>query len=390
LPKNLSYRAIIVIAVMLLAVLFLIPTMGGKMPNWLTRLVPMDPIHLGLDLQGGMHLILEVDVDEAVNAQVERNSQELWRKTRAAKIRSRRPQADKNQNISIVLLSKSDLGKYEDLISREFPDYVKDRETVDADGRVTVTIHLLESAAKEITSLASAQALEKIRNRVDDLGVAEPDILPQPGGRILLQLPGLSDPERAKGVIGKTALLEFKLVDDDQPGLNLSKLTPKTVPPGSELRHIYRRDRNTGRESKEPILLRKRTLMTGDTIADARVQFDSRFGDPYVSVSFDARGTRQFGDLTSNNVNKRLAIVMDGKVQSAPNINEPITGGQAMISGDFTMKRPGIWRWCCVRAPCPPRWILEERTVGPAWARTPSSRALPPWWWDSSWWWSSS
>ncbi len=367
-PKTLSYRFFLVVAVVLVAFLFLIPTMGGKVPTWLTSVVPIEEIKLGLDLQGGMHLVLEVDVNEAVNAQVERNSQELRRKMRDAKIRAQRPQADKNGGISVVLLSDKDLGKFEDLAQREFDYYNKESEQAMPGGKLKVTLRMTPEWTAEIGKLASEQALEKIRNRVDDLGVAEPDILPQPGGRILLQLPGLSDPDRAKAIIGKTALLEFKLVDD-QAG-DPARLTKNTVPPGSELAYLHKRDRTTGRVIKEPIVLRKRTLMTGDTITDARMQFDSQYGEPYVSVAFDARGTRQFGDLTTNNVNKRLAILMDGKVQSAPVIQEPITGGEARITGDFTHEEARdlavVLRSGALPAPV---LILEERTVGPSLGR---------------------
>ena len=362
--KTLSYRFFLVIAVVLVAILFLIPTLGGKVPTWLTSVVPIDEIHLGLDLQGGMHLVLEVDVKEAVNAQVERNSQELYRKMREAKVRAQRPQADKNGGISVVILSDKDLGKFEDLLHKDFSDYKKEADQVMPNGRVKVTMRMTPEWTAELKKLAAAQALEKIRNRVDDLGVAEPDILPQPGGRILLQLPGLSDPERAKAIIGKTALLEFKLVDEQ---VNPSSVNKNTVPPGSELAYLYKRNRDTGRVTKEPIVLRKRTLMTGDTISDARMAFDSRFGEPYVSVAFDARGTRQFGDLTTNNVHKHLAILMDGKVQSAPEIQEPITGGEARITGDFTHEEARdlavVLRSGALPAPVV---ILEERTVGPS------------------------
>ena len=139
------------------------------------------------------------------------------------------------------------------------------------------------------------------------------------------------------------------------------------MPPGSELNYVYRRDRATGRVSKEPIVLRSRTVMTGETITDARVQIDSQFNDPYVAVAFDSRGKSQFADLTTRNVKKHLAIVLDDKVQSAPVIQEPITGGEARITGDFTMEEARdlavVLRSGALPAPVR---ILEERTVGPS------------------------
>jgi preprotein translocase subunit SecD len=264
----------------------------------------------------------------------------------------------------VTLLAASDRAKFDDLVARSFPDYEITSRQTDAEGRETVTLTLTPQAVKHIEEQAAAQALETIRNRVDQFGVSEPEIMPQEGGRILVQLPGIKDPQRAIALIGKTAQLEFKLVDDS---VDPRRVTKATVPPGSELTYLYRRDRTTGRVYKEPIVVRKRTVMTGETITDARVQIDSQYNEPYVSVSFDARGTRQFADITTRNVKKRLAIILDGKVQSAPVIQEPITRGEARITGDFTMEEARdlavVLRSGALPAPVK---ILEERTVGPS------------------------
>jgi len=367
LPKNFSVKAALVAAVILVALLYLVPSLGGSVPSWWRSFMPMDKIRLGLDLQGGMHLILEVEVDKAVASSVERASQELYRRLRDDKVPSTRPEADGQRQIVFNLVTDKERAKVDDIVQRYLPDYEVASTRNQDDGQVRLALRLRDAAAKHIREQASAQALEKIRNRVDQFGVSEPEIVPQEGGRILVQLPGVKDPGRAKALIGKTAQLEFKLVDDSAD-VNLA--LKGNVPKGDELNYIYKREHATGRVSKEPIVVRARASMTGDTINDARVQFDSKFNEPYVSVSFDARGSRQFSELTTQNVKKRLAIVLDGKVQSAPVIQEPITGGEARISGDFTMEEARVLAVVLRSGSLPaPVKILEERTVGPSLGR---------------------
>jgi preprotein translocase subunit SecD len=355
---------VLVALVILAALVCLVPTLGGKVPSWAESILPTEKIHLGLDLQGGMHLVLEVDVDKAVAAQVERNSQDLRREMQEERIRATRPEAGKGNTITLTLLSTKDQGKFDDLIKSRFPDYKLGAATSVEEGKVTYTLTLTQKAVAYIEEMASRQALEKIRNRVDEFGVAEPEIMPQADGRIMVQLPGVKDPQRAVALIGKTAQLTFKLVDDD---LSRGNPTKATLPPGAELKYEYHKDGVTGRVSKSPIVLRKRALMTGDTITDAKVSRGGQFGNPYVLVTFDSRGARQFADLTSRNVKRRLAIVLDGKVQSAPVIQEAITGGEASITGNFTMAEAKdlavVLRSGALPAPVK---ILEERTVGPS------------------------
>ncbi len=372
--RNLTVKAAVVAAVIIIALIYLVPTFAGKTPSWWGGILPSDQIHLGLDLQGGMHLVLEVEVDKAVSSAVERASQELRRKMNEEKIRATRPEAGPGHTITVTLLADSDRAKFQDLVKTEFPDYKEVSAKSDSEGKVQVTLKLTPAAAKEIAKQAAEQALETIRNRVDQFGVSEPEIMPQEQGRILVQLPGVKDPQRAIALIGKTAQLEFKLVDETVDPRTARKAT---LPPGSELTYLYRRDPQTGRVSKEPIVLRSRTVMTGETITDARVQIDSQYNEPYVSISFDARGARQFADITTRNVKKRLAIILDGKVQSAPVIQEPITRGEARISGDFTMEEARdlavVLRSGALPAPVK---ILEERTVGPSLGRDSINQGL--------------
>ena len=207
------------------------------------------------------------------------------------------------------------------------------------------------------------QALKVIRNRVDQFGVAEPTIQKQGDNRILVQLPGVQDPARAKALIGKTAVLEFKLVDEAAPPDRAVQGGP---PPGDELLYGRRVDRDTKTEVKVPYVVKKETLLTGDLISDASVRV-SDAGEPYVSVGFDSVGARVFGEVTERNVGKSLAIVLDGNVHSAPVIRERIPSGQAQISGGFTFEEASdlaiVLRTGALQAPVQ---VLEERTVGPS------------------------
>ncbi|MCM8766285.1 MAG: protein translocase subunit SecD [Candidatus Omnitrophica bacterium] len=202
---------------------------------------------------------------------------------------------------------------------------------------------------------AVERALEVIRNRIDQFGVREPSILKQGFDRIVVQLPGITDRERALQLIGKTAQLEFKLVSDD-PELLRQALGGKVLE-DYELKYL----------DKEPLLIRKKASLTGDTLIDARVNFGSQFGEPYVSLKFNPQGARIFSQVTGENVGRRLAIVLDGIVHSAPVIREKIPSGEAQITGRFSMEEANdlaiVLRAGALPAPIK---IEEERTVGPS------------------------
>ncbi len=362
-PRNLTIKALFIAGVSLLALLLLVPTLTEKLPHWWPRIFPKEKIRLGLDLQGGMHLVLEVEVAKAVSSAVERTSQEMRLRMRRQKIRFADLSASPAGEIRLTLLSQKDRNKFEELQKRSYPEFTLTAAKAGEGGQSTLTLQLDPKRAEQIRQQAASQALETIRNRVDQFGVSEPEIVPQSAGRILVQLPGIKDPGRAKRLIGKTAQLEFKLVDESARGAS----KPSEVPAGSELRQMDRRDRQSGRVVSEPIVLKKRTLMTGETITDARMRRDSQMGEPIVLVKFDGRGTRQFGDITRANVGKRLAILLDGRVRSAPVIKEAITGGEAVIEGDFTMEEARdlavVLRAGALPAPVK---IAKERTVGPS------------------------
>ena len=219
--------------------------------------------------------------------------------------------------------------------------------------------------ALRIADLAVRQGVETIRNRIDQFGVAEPTITRQGEDRILVQLPGIQDPERAKALIGKTALLEFKLVDD--------RATPEEalagkLPEGDEVLYQRRVDKQTKAERKIPYVVGKRTLLTGAELTRAEVNADPNSpGNWQVAIEFTANGARIFGEITEQNVGRHLAIVLDGVLQSAPRINERIPGGRAVITGQFTVDEARdlaiVLRAGALPAPVT---VLEERTVGPS------------------------
>ncbi len=355
----------LIAAVVLLALIYLAPSLSQEMPGWWGSILPQEKIHLGLDLQGGMHLILEVESEAAVKSTAERISQELKKSLRSKKIPfARVDRPGDGAQIRVVFLKKEFVKGLENLVKEEYPEL----ELTDAgrdDGRFSARLSLKPAEAERIRRDAVAQALQTIRNRVDQFGVAEPEIRPQGDDRILIQLPGVKDPERAKALIGRTAVLEFKLVDE--AGDVNKAVATGVIPPGDELLYEDVVDKETGRVTKRPYLIKKRTLLTGRYITEARVKIDQDFAEPYVLISFDRQGAKLFERITGANVKRRLAIILDNKVNSAPVIQEKISGGSARITGNYTMEEARdlaiVLRAGALPAPVK---ILEERTVGPS------------------------
>jgi preprotein translocase subunit SecD len=354
--KRFSFRLVIVLAVVVAALVYCLPTFNPAL--W-----PHKKINLGLDLQGGMHLVLEVNTEKVVENSIEHNFQELRelaRKNQIQNISLERPSPIK---ISVQVQGKENIDKFNAILENEMRDLRISNRHQDADTFAAV-LDLPNKDVVQMKKLAVDQALETIRNRIDQFGVSEPDIRRQGEDRILIQLPGVQDTERAKDLIGRTALLEFKLVDEVH---DVNSALQGNIPPGDEILYKVDEDRDTKRTSKIPYLLRKNALLTGASLTSARVQLDSRYGEPYVSIEFDKKGARIFERVTGENVGKKLAIVLDGKVYSAPVIQNRIGGGKAMITGRFTTEEARdlaiILRAGALPAPVT---ILEERTVGPS------------------------
>jgi preprotein translocase subunit SecD len=354
--KNISWRLVLVFAVLVTAIIYVLP-------SFIPALWPHKQINLGLDLQGGMHLVLEVDTEKVVESTTERISQEIREQLKKKRIRHVSVDPIEGSRISIEVKKEESIDKLKAVLDDEFRD-LRELSKTEAGGTYATVMDIPDNDREQIKKLAVDQALETIRNRIDQFGVAEPDIRRQGERRILIQLPGISETQRAKDLIGKTALLEFKLVDDTR---SVDAAVKGTIPPGRELLYRVEEDPQTQRTSKTPFLLQKRSLLTGASLTDARVEIDSQFNEPYVSINFDKKGARIFERITGDNVNKRLAIVLDNSVYSAPVIQEKIAGGQARITGRFSDAEARdlaiVLRAGALPAPVN---ILEERTVGPS------------------------
>lgn len=362
--KSLKIRVAITVVVCLAAFYFLVPTIFPNIPAPWNKYLSEEKIHLGLDLQGGMYLVLEIDTEKALDSMLERLTSDIKEALMDNKVRFRNLKKTTDQTISMELTEAS-AGKtaLEKIIKEQFTD-LEIASTTPGDGSLTALLQFNAKRAAELKKLTVEHSVETIRNRVDQFGISEPEIVPQGDNRVMVQLPGIKDPERAKNLIGKTALLEFKIVDEEN---SLEEALRCNVPEGSVIAYGTRDDRTGGQRSQVPYLLKSRTLLTGASLETARVEIGDRYGEPHVSIKFNSQGASDFDRITNDNVRKRLAIVLDGVVHSAPVIQERISGGQAQITGSFTMDEARdlaiVLRAGALPAPVN---ILEERTVGPS------------------------
>jgi preprotein translocase subunit SecD len=361
--KSLKIRIAITAVVCLAALYFLLPTLIPQLPTPWNEYFPKDKIHLGLDLQGGMHLLMEIDTDKALEAMMERTSNDLKESLMESKVRFRNVEKTKGATISLELTDAAGKTTLEKVLHDKYPD-LEIVSTSPRDSGQLLTLGINNKRAVDLKKLTVEHSLETIRNRVDQFGIAEPEIIPEGENRILIQLPGIKDPERAKNLIGKTALLEFKIVDDEN---SMEEALRGNIPDGDIIAYGLRADRSTGERSSAPYLLKNKSLLTGASLETAKVQISNRFGEPTVSLKFNSQGATDFDRITGENVRKRLAIVLDGVVHSAPVIQERISGGNAQITGTFTMDEARdlaiVLRAGALPAPVN---ILEERTVGPS------------------------
>ncbi|MFQ5902537.1 MAG: protein translocase subunit SecD [Candidatus Binatia bacterium] len=365
-PRGLVIRLVVLLVSTCSALIYLSPSFVKGLPSWWGRVLPTEAIHLGLDLQGGTHLILEVKVEKAVE-----NALDLVRENLRNLLREKRISFNgmekTPENRILLKFSSENSQRVRDLLRSDFPSLVLvSSQSGDQGTEFLLGIH--ERELRSIRNDAVDQSLETIRNRIDQFGVREPTIQRRGQHDILIQLPGIEDPERAKELIGKTALLEFKLVDEVN---DVEEAVRKGPPPGREILYGYtpRGDGGLGME-KSPYLLEARTLMTGDYIADARVRPGSGLEGPYVELILNSNGARLFERITGANVRRQLAIILDNRVYSAPVIQERIGGGRASITGSFDFKEARdlaiVLRAGALPAPVE---IVEERTVGPSLGR---------------------
>ncbi len=362
----------------MLSVIFFIPSYQPfyqALPAWLKAIKPNKGITLGLDLQGGIHLVMEVDEDRAVEIAVDRSVVSLQDLLVDKKI----PVESVTRTGPTQVTIQFQNAELKAQIQKVIEDYPAFLETESAGSANLLVWELRELETKRIKDSAINQALETIRNRIDQFGVAEPMVQRQGLKQIVVQLPGVKEPKRAKDLIKETALLEFKLLDEDnRVKMDLPTRIPKEkeaevlkeaeakLPVGDQILFERAIDKDTGREYRIPYLVKKRVMLTGDVLSDARVSI-GQFNDPYVSITFDAKGGREFDRITGDNVQKRMAVVLDNTIYSAPMIQERITGGRAQITGTFSMQEASdlaiVLRAGALPAPLK---IIQDLTVGPS------------------------
>ncbi|MBF0271042.1 MAG: protein translocase subunit SecD [Magnetococcales bacterium] len=333
-----------------------LPTLMGGVPSWWPAWLPAKTVYRGLDLQGGLYLLLNVETDKAVEQAAENLVDEVRLALRKGKLRYQSIKREGRDTVDVKL--PADVAKAEviKILKDDFRNSVAE-ETPDG-----ARLRLSPKEVIDLRKFAVDQSIQTIRSRIDQFGVSEPSLQKQGEERILLQLPGLNDPARAKTLIGRTARLEFKLVDEKG---DLAAALAGNVPADDQLLYEERGGKKGQKPVRQPLLLKKRTNLTGDLLTDARVNFD-QFGEAMVSITFNHQGARKFAQLTGEHVGERMAIVLDDKVYSAPVLREKIEGGRAQITGNFTMEDAHdlaiVLRAGALPAPVT---ILEERTVGP-------------------------
>ena len=359
-PKGTGWRISLIVIFVLMSCLYLTPTVVNKLPSWWTGLLPKDKIHLGLDLQGGTHLVMEVDTQKAVEGSLDIVATDLEDTLNGKNLHFKRISRTGSDKVSILLYDKGTADEVQKLLKDKYPGYELS-PSFEEGGFAALSLRINEKDAQDRKDKAVQQALETIRNRIDQFGVSEPIIQREGIDHIVVQLPGIKDPQRAIELIGRTARLEFKMVREDVPP------TSTTIPEDAEILKEKTVDPTTGAVTETPFVLQKKSLITGDLLTDAQVRIDSQFNQPYVAIEFNSLGAKLFDQVTAANVGKRFAIVLDNTVYSAPVIRERISGGSAQISGNFTEKTASdlaiVLRAGALPAPVK---IIQNVTVGPS------------------------
>jgi len=354
-------RLATILATTLLVCLFAVPNFFPEKtvqswPKWAQR-----HIVLGLDLQGGSHILLEVDANAVRKEKVEALREDVRRVVRENRLGSPAAATIRGNNVEFRIREGIDpqlaLTKFREL-SQPLGGVMgasgaRTVDVVDAGNglfRLTVT----EPAFLERIRQSVDQSIQIIERRVNELGTVEPSIARQGADRVLVQVPGLQDPSRLKEILGKTAKLTFRMVDLSSPA------DAGRVPPESEILQGSRA------ENRQPYLIEKRVVVSGEDLTDAQPGFDQRTSEPIVTFRFNANGARRFAQATQENVGRPFAIVLDNEVISAPVIREPILGGSGQISGGFTVEQANDLAILLRAGALPaPLTIIEERTVGP-------------------------
>jgi protein-export membrane protein SecD len=392
------YRFIFLTLAFVLAGALVLPTAMNFDPEG--KFPVKSRIGLGLDLQGGLYMILGIDFKKVYRDEITTYSHKIETLLKDRGISSRSGELDEGDGLdprhSIVLEQASDIEKSKEEIKRFFGSYIR---LTNEEG-TTLQYGLGTSVRKDIEEQSVSKSIEVIRNRIDEFGVAEPEIISQGKDRIVVQLPGIKDIERAKDLIGKTAKLEFRMVNDsvapvtiqewldkaEKEGItykkgerfsnylfSLNTFLRKDMPEGYELAFERRISQVTNEaETSIPYLVESNVPLSGEQIQDAQVQIDQQKNEPYVSLEFKSAGAKIFEDLTAASIGKRMAVVLDGNVYSAPVIQAKIGGGRAQITmggGGFNkVMKESRDLALVLRAGALPVQLdfLEQRSVGPS------------------------
>lgn len=364
-------KVIAVLLVLLIGLILAVPSLLSPetrsaiekgAPSWVPHwLLPTRAVVLGLDLQGGSHVLLEVDRDELTRSQVTQMRDDVRRILRDERVALQGGIAMQPRGVQFRVASEADrakimpklqelaqssggLGGVAGLTGLGGPAGKSLDITTAPDGLIQMAV--TDAGATERVRRAVDQAIEVLRRRVDALGTTEPNIQRQGVDRILVQVPGLQDPQRLKDILGKTAKLQFRMVAEQ---------------PGGDTDNLPSRD-NAG----QTVPVERRVIVEGEDLVDAQPSFDSRTGQPIVNFRFNIRGAQRFGAATTEGVGRALAIVLDNEVISSPRIQTPITGGSGQISGNFTVESVNNLAILLRAGALPARMtIVEERTVGP-------------------------
>lgn len=328
---NLSrWKVAAVVLSVIFGVLFTLPNLLPQSArDSLPGFMPKQTLNLGLDLQGGSQLLLEVDTDALRAERLTNLVEDVRTQLREENIQFaelRQVNGAVSVLISDPAQANNAVNKLRSTVGVALAGVPGGRDVTVAASGPRITLSFVPEALNAEASRAVDQSIEILRRRIDELGTKEPTIVRQGVDRIVVQAPGESDPQRLRDVIGKTAKLTFQMVDDS---VTPEDMAAGRVPPGSEL--LPSEDGLTS-----AIVVKKRALVTGEMLTDAQQGFDQQSGQPVVSFRFNGQGARRFGDSTAQNIGKRFAIVLDGKVISAPVIQGAITGGSGQISGSFT------------------------------------------------------
>lgn len=328
-------------------------------PRWMIAINAL-PMYLGLDLRGGVHFLLQVDMQGALTKAADRYASDIRQELRDKDVRYGGIARD-GQSVQVRFRDEATRDKAQAVIERSSPDLIVKQQG--AGGELLLVATLKPEAQKRIQEFALQQNITTLRNRVNELGVAEPIVQQSGADRVVVQLPGVQDTAKAKEILGRTATLEVRMLDEEHSDMaSIQAAVGGQVPFGDDL--MYER-------SGVPLLLKKQVVLTGDSISDAQPGFDGQTGEPAVHINLDGKGARIFQQVTRENVGKRMAMVLiekgKGEVITAPVIRGEIGGGRVQISGRMTTQEAkDVALLLRAGALAAPMEIVEERTVGPS------------------------